>query len=290
MTNITILDGAMGSLLAERGADTALPLWSARALLDRPELVRDLHVEYIRAGAQVITTNTFRTHRRSLAKAGLADRAEELTRLAVDLAREASDQHGISRIAGSLSPLEDCYAPHLSPSADEAANEHDEQAARLARAGVDLLLVETMPAWIEAKAALHAALKTKLDTWFSLHTREPGRLLSGESLAACLGEIQRWPSAVLVNCIPTERALDDVLWLREYVPDHVAVGVYANIGSADGAAGWTTDEAVTPDEYARHAEQWADAGATIIGGCCGTNPAHIAALAQTFNHETHLRS
>ncbi len=104
-----LLDGATGTELQRRGVDTSLPLWSARALLDAPGVLQTIHADYIAAGADIITTNTFRTHRRTLTRAELGARTRELTQLAVKIAREAARQ--VDRevfVAGSISPLEDC--------------------------------------------------------------------------------------------------------------------------------------------------------------------------------------
>jgi S-methylmethionine-dependent homocysteine/selenocysteine methylase len=289
-----ILDGAMGSLLDERGIDTTLLLWSARALLDAPEAVLQIHHDYLQAGAQVLTTNTFRTHRRSLAKAVLGDQSAELTHLAVDLARQAVESspgasENLVGVAGSISPLEDCYRPDLAPDYDEALAEHREMARDLADAGVDLLLVETMPAWPEAQAALTAALATGLPVWFSLHTREPGVLLAGDPLEEAFAGLNIWPDAMLINCIPAERAEADVRALRAIVPAAIPIGVYANTGHVDPVKGWSTEDRIDPERYAELAARWFEAGASIIGGCCGTTPAHIAALATTLGHANRLR-
>ena len=108
--HILILDGATGTELDRRGVDTSLPLWSARALLTAPDIVQQIHRDYLDAGADLITTNTFRTHRRTLTRAGVGERTRELTQLAVELARRAIEESGrTAYIAGSMSPLEDCY-------------------------------------------------------------------------------------------------------------------------------------------------------------------------------------
>src|SRR5512135_2602497 len=91
-SRVLLLDGATGTELQRRGVDTTLPLWSARALLQAPAVLHAIHGDYIAAGADIITTNTFRTHRRTLTRAGLGDRTRELTQLAVRLAREAAQQ------------------------------------------------------------------------------------------------------------------------------------------------------------------------------------------------------
>src|SRR5687767_2878313 len=111
-----ILDGATGTELNRRGVDTGLPLWSANALLNDKDsnILKQIHIDYLNAGADIVTTNTFRTHRRALIPSGNADRALELTRRAVDIARDAtSDVKSDSPkfVAGSISTLEDCYRP-----------------------------------------------------------------------------------------------------------------------------------------------------------------------------------
>ena len=126
-----LLDGAMGTELQRRGADTRLPLWSARALVEAPDLVAEIHREEVEAGADVLTANTFRTHRRTLAKGGLAERSRELSALAVRLAREAAPAGRPVFVAGSIAPLEDCYRPDLVPEDAVLEREHSEQADSL---------------------------------------------------------------------------------------------------------------------------------------------------------------
>ena len=134
-----LLDGATGTELDRRGMDTSLPLWSARALIVAPNVVQQIHRDYLDAGTDILTTNTFRTHRRTLTRAGIGvrERTHELTQLAVQLARDAIEQSGrTAYVAGSMSPLEDCYSPQLVPPDDELRAEHLEMAQDLADAGL----------------------------------------------------------------------------------------------------------------------------------------------------------
>ena len=138
-------------------------MWSARALIEAPDVLHAIHADYIAAGADIITTNTFRTHRRTLARAGLGERTRELTQLAVQIAREAAQQADREVfVAGSMSPLEDCYSPQLVPPDDELWIEHAEMARDLAQAGCDVLLVETMNTIREAVIAARCAAATGL--------------------------------------------------------------------------------------------------------------------------------
>ncbi|MGI0147927.1 MAG: homocysteine S-methyltransferase family protein, partial [Thermoplasmata archaeon] len=178
-----LLDAAMGTELQRRGADTRLPLWSARSLLGRPDLISEIHREEAAAGADVVTANTFRTHRRILEKAGLGARSLELTSLAVRLAREAAEESGREVfVAGSLAPLEDCYRPDLVPEDAALEREHSEQAESLAEAGVDLILCETHNTVRELVAAARAAKGSAMPFAASMVTNGEGRLLSGETI------------------------------------------------------------------------------------------------------------
>jgi homocysteine S-methyltransferase len=281
-----LLDGATGTELNRRGVSTDLPLWSAGALLDAPAALRQIHRDYLLAGAEIVTANTFRTHRRSLARGGLGDSAAELTRLAVELAQAAVGEGALERpayVAGSLAPLEDCYSPELVPPQAECEREHAEMAANLAAAGADLILVETMNTIREAHAAATVACATGLPVLASFVCRTDGRLFSGESVAAAVAAIAPLGVAgLLINCTPSTTIHEPFAELSAAVaaqPAPVAVrGLYANIGHTNDIDGWTSTADVTPLDYARLARGWLTQGANLIGGCCGTTPAHIAAL------------
>jgi S-methylmethionine-dependent homocysteine/selenocysteine methylase len=289
---LLLLDGATGTELTRRRVDTHLPLWSAAALLKAPQVVRAIHADYVRAGAQIITTNTFRTHRRSLAKDGLDPRTRELTHIAVRLAREAIAQSrapGRVCIAGSIAPLEDCYSPQRVPPDAELQVEHAEMAQHLAEAEVDLLLVETMNTIREGYFAAQAAQSTGLPFVVSFvceATSQGAKLLSGESLRDAARVVSALcPAAIMVNCAPVDQ-IDSLLWELRASTD-LPIGAYGNVGHVDHEVGWTLTHAVTPDAYARAARKWRAIGASIIGGCCGTQPAHIAALQRAFQIQHH---
>ena len=123
---ILLLDGATGTELDRRGCDVSLPLWSGKSLIEAPEVVEQIHADYLRAGSDAIITNSFRTHRRSLDKGGVADRAKELTALSVDLAKSAREAvKPDAMILGSVAPQEDCYHPELAPTVAECRVEHE---------------------------------------------------------------------------------------------------------------------------------------------------------------------
>lgn len=278
-----LLDGGLGSELGRRGVDVSLPLWSAGALLQDPAALLEVHREYAEAGADIVATNTFRTQQRTLDKAAVAESGVELTAVAVHLARAAVTASGSRAfIAGSMGPLEDCYQPGLVPDAAALDREHAEMAQALATAGVDLLMVETINTGREAVAAARAALATELPVLVSLVCDAQGKMLSGEdpgTVATSLTDVG--VDGVLINCAPAPdllRALRRVIEATD-----LPTGGYGNVGHADEEGGWVNTDAVDPKAYVLHAAAWLDAGARIIGSCCGTTPAHTKALRILIN-------
>jgi S-methylmethionine-dependent homocysteine/selenocysteine methylase len=275
------MDGAMGTELSQRGVSTPLPLWSAQALLDSPGIVRSIHEDYVQAGADIVTACTFRATPRALAKVGKAAEAERLVTRAVSLAREAADRARGSReilVAGALAPLEDCYRPDLVPPPEQAEREHAEQVVRLGRAGVDLILIETMNTIAEAKAALRGAKPSGLPVMVSFICRNAREILSGEPLAEAVLAVEPFkPDVILVNCVPPEIVVGCLEEMARAT--RVPTGCYPNVGHPDMAAGtWSFDPGWTPDRFAAASPKWVARGAQVIGGCCGTNAAHIRAL------------
>jgi S-methylmethionine-dependent homocysteine/selenocysteine methylase len=280
-----LLDGATGTELERRGHPAGLPLWSSHALFDAPEAVAAIHAEYLSAGAEILTANTFRTQSRVLARSeAFRGRARELTRQAVALARGAADgRPGRVWVAGSAPPLEDCYRPDRVPDTSSLESEHREHANHLAAAGVDLILVETMNTIVEALAAGRAAAETRLPFWISFVCGNDARLLSGEPLCDALQAVhETGPDVVLVNCLPPSAVIPCLETLAAASCDF---GVYANLGANLGApdpnARDPRREDHEPLAFAVEAQHWVDAGARVIGGCGGTTPAHIRALAES---------
>ncbi len=292
LPDLTLLDGAVGAELARRGVPTPLPLWSASALLEAPDVVTQIHRDYLEAGARILTANTFRTHARSLAQGGLGHRADELNERAIECATRAVEATGIAaQIVGSVAPLEDCYEPSKAPEESRCLEEQAQQVASLMRAGADGVLVETMGTIREASAAARAASELAPGRWgLSLCMRsdgDAGCLLSGEplddllsQLGASLGEGLSGPFAFGVNCVPAPRMEAEVLFLRAAVAPEIPICAYANVGEPDPATGWRATDAEDPSRYAEYAMRWVRAGAALVGGCCGTSPETIRAVAR----------
>ena len=276
-----ILDGATGTELNRRNVDTGLPLWSANALLnDRDSgILREIHMDYLEAGADIITTNTFRTHRRALARSGNEGRALELTRRAVEVAREAiraADCPSPRFIAGSISTLEDCYEPESVPTDDQLGAEHGERVDHLSQSGVDFFLVETINSIREASVIATLAARTGLPVVVSLVCNREGKLLSGETLTAAADVLLPLGiCAIGVNCGPTPGLAKPLGELASACGRDFPLIAYGNIGYADEKVGWINTDSESPEIYRQHAIRW---NARIIGGCCGTTPGHIRSL------------
>lgn len=277
-----ILDGATGSELTRRGVDTDLPLWSANALITNPSAVLQMHRDYIVAGADIITTNTFRTTRRTCLHANLPDRSEELTALAINLAQNARAEFPSHKvlIAGSIAPLEDCYRPELVPPDAELRVEHAELARRLADNGVDFIILETMNTIREAYAACAAAKATGKEVIVSFICNNRGTILGGDSLSdavTALADLR--PDGFSLNCVSARHMAAPLKELRSLTD--LPIAVYANVGhpgAQEPGEGFRRE--VGEEEYAACATEWLRLGASIIGGCCGTTPAYIAKLAE----------
>lgn len=289
---ITILDGGMGGELSRRGAGATNGLWSAQALLDAPESVVEVHKDYIAAGAQIITTNSYSTIPSYLGKSGLADRYTELTELAGILAREAVGANGNGvQVAGSLPPLSESYRPDLVPSGAVSEPVYEAMVKALGD-NVDLFLCETMSSGSEAFHAVsqafeHGRGKPVMVSWTL--NEQPGKgLRSGESVSEAYSMLQEFDvSGYLFNCTHPEAILE-ALYELSHLTDKV-IGGYPNRLNTVSPE-WTLDNELQTGlrtdidvafflEYARRFE---DAGAAIIGGCCGIGPEYIRALSASL--------
>ncbi|HEY0134517.1 MAG TPA: homocysteine S-methyltransferase family protein, partial [Nannocystis sp.] len=227
-------------------------------------------------------------------------RAAELTTVSVRLACEAREQYARThpegayvRIAGAVSPLEDCFRPADSPGHD-AGPEHREIAEHLLRAGADLLLIETMGRIDEARAAVAAAQGLGRPVWLAVVARADGRMLAGESLddlVAALADLEL--HALLLNCTEL-RHLDvalPALCAAAAVRPALWLGAYPHTGHADPERGWQT-HATTAEEFADTLASWSVRlpQLRVLGGCCGSTPAWISALASRLQPDAASRT
>ena len=290
-TPITLLDGGMGQEIVNRGGKVAFGEWAVAALHEEPALVYEIHCDYLRAGADVLTTNTYGTTRARLRHMGREDRLADFARQAGELAGRARDEAGRpnTRIAASLPPLEGSYIHEFTLNFEQTCAEFAELIALL-HPYVDILLGETFSTSFEARAFLQAAQGSGKTVWlsFTLDDRAEGHLRGGESLAAALAALAELrPDALLLNCCKPAtitRALPTL------AAGELPFGAYANgftgipdSWEADGRVTQLAAEGVTPADYAREVAGWLGQGAAIVGGCCEMGPAHIARLRQLID-------
>jgi len=284
-----VLDGGMGRQLARMGAPFGQPEWSALALIEAPEYIVRAHREFIDAGADIITTNSYAVVPFHIGEERFRAQGAELLDRAGRLARDVVAGSG-ARIAAGIPPLFGSYAPE--------AFEPARAPAMLALfrdhllPHCDLTLAETLSSTAEAEAVVNAFAGTGKPLWLSFTLEdadaEPGqpKLRSGEAVAEALALARHGAAdAVLFNCSQPEVMADAVALARDTLGQAVAIGVYANAFAlvddtpAANAALRPIRADLTPERYRAFAEDWLAKGAEIIGGCCGVGPEHIAALA-----------
>jgi homocysteine S-methyltransferase len=275
-----LLDGGTGTELRRHGYPLRDDVWSALAADTHYGQLRAIHSAYITAGADVITTNTFATTRFVLAAAGQAERFEIINARAVAAALEARDASGRDvAVAGSISCLPPRFDVHAYPDEHIESAAYLELAETLAEAGVDLLALEMLQETRHAPLACAAAAKVGLPVWLGVSCRlGAGDALVGFDfplvpLASCLDALLPFaPSAVNVMHSPVAAVEPALRELRRRWPG--TIGAYPEIGDGTDAAAHAS-----PTQLAAAARGWVAAGARIIGGCCGTTPEHIRALA-----------
>jgi S-methylmethionine-dependent homocysteine/selenocysteine methylase len=282
-----LLDGGMGRELQFRGVPLSKSIWSANGLLVAPDVVGQIHQDYIRAGADIITTNTYGLIREDLAKIGIENRFAELNEKACIIARRACEiTDRPIFVAGSLPPLRGSFRPDRVGPKEEITLCYQEQASLLAPY-VDLFLCETMSSAAEGRAAVEGTLKTGKPVWVSwtLHEDFSGRLRSGETIAHAISTLSDLPvSGFLVNCSAPASVTKAIPQLA--AGTNQRIGGYANTfhpipidwkldgaNQSDGLLNLRDD--LDPASYAIYAGEWLQEGATVVGGCCGTRPAHI---------------
>jgi S-methylmethionine-dependent homocysteine/selenocysteine methylase len=288
-----ILDGGTGTELERRGAAMHGDTWCAMATLTHPALLRDIHSDYIRAGASVITTNTFSTNRNLLEPSGLAAEFEPLNRLAVALAREAREQCDAQDrvvVAGSMShqipvvPGADQRDQNAVPDPATASANFREMAELLGESGVDLILLEMMSDPQLANPAIEAALATGLPVWvgFSVRADAEQRPVSyacpSLSAADMLDRVEL-EGVELIGMMHSNVHLIDAMlpllrdrWTGPFM-------AYPDSGYFK-MPHWHFVDIIEPAELVARSLQWRASGVQVLGGCCGLGVSHIAALAQ----------
>jgi len=296
MGDIRILDGGMSRELQRLGAELKQPEWSALALINAPDIVRQVHAEFIEAGADVVTTNSYALVPFHIGEERFRKDGASLIALSGRLAREAADASGREvTVAGSLPPIFGSYEPQNF----DASRVQDYLGVLVENLDpfVDVWLGETLSLIAEGEAVRQAVAKTGKPFWISFTLDDDTAQVNGDEPKLRSGETVRaaaeWAAgsgaaALLFNCSKPEvmkAAVETAATTFKEKDASLEIGVYAN--AFEGEQGETaaneglhsTRADLTDDIYSRFACTWADAGATMIGGCCGIGAAHIHKVA-----------
>ena len=302
---IIVLDGATGSEIARLGAEMNSSAWCGVANKTHPDIVRQVHEEYIRAGADVVTANTFSTSRHVLASAGLAEETVSINERAVELAREAVTNVSPERpiaVAGSMSnmlawiPGTVSPDPRFLPTPEEEFNNYQEVAQTLAKSGVDLILMEMMTDIDRSSLAISAAVETGLPVWigtsctllddgrlsvWNQHSEEPATRISPDhlkpedksynTLIEAMLSFQPQVMGVMHSTIETTNTGLQTLFEHWQGPVMAYPETYSEVRKG-------ISNKVEPANFAAHCHDWVESGVQIIGGCCGTTIEHIRAM------------
>ncbi len=281
-----VIDGGLATDLEARGQDLNHPLWSARILAEQPEAIREVHLAYARAGADVLITASYQASIPGFEAAGYS--AEKARHCLVDAVRLAQVSEEVGRrvlVAASVGPygafLADGseYRGRYGLSVGELREWHRPRLEILQGTGADLLAIETIPSLEEVQA-----LAELLDdyghvrAWMSLCCPDAGHLHDGTSLDRVLDVVGNHPQivAVGVNCVSPAIVEEAVRNLRSLTGKPILA--YPNSGECYDNASKSWTGIADPDAFADAAVKWRDAGCSLIGGCCRTTPAHIAKL------------
>lgn len=297
---ITLIDGAMGTQIRARGYEVPShhsSIWSAQALMDNPHIVKEIHKDYISAGAEIITTNNYAVTQNLLERENLGHRLEELTSLSIDIAKEAKKESGKNiKIAASLPPLDTSYRPDLVGDITSIEKKYME-IVDIVKDRVDLIIIETMSSSMEASGALSACAKADIEVWlgYTLQGIRKNILPSGENLIDAINKVKHFNiSAYVINCSSANITTEAIKLLSNEI--NKPFGGYANSvnvnqiidgdDEVDNAENLQVEnqQLINALDYSVIVKNWIDDGATIVGGCCGTSPEHIKKISDLINH------
>ena len=278
-----VIDGGLATQLEAQGCDIDNPLWSASMIESNPQAIADAHRAYLDAGAEIIITASYQTT------------AADLVACSVELAIQSRDEYSrdnpnqdrLPLIAGSAGPYGAVmgdgseYTGDYDVGIEELRDFHRSRLGILDDSGVDLIACETIPSFDEARVLCELLEDVRHPVWVSFSCRDECRISDGTPIADAAALFRDHPRvlAVGINCTRPQFVAPLIGQLREAIPE-IAIVVYPNSGEDYNAGSKTWSGTVTALDWANAARQWADAGATIIGGCCRTGPEHIRAISE----------
>ena len=277
---IVVCDGAMGTMLYARGV--FLNRCFDELNLSSPDLVRSVHVDYLDAGADVVETNTFGAHRLKLGPHGLESQVRKINAEGARLAREAAEGRGL--VAGALGPIGKPLQPIGNIAFEEALSAYREQAEGLVEGGVDLFLLETMPSLDQARAAFEAvrSVDTRRPVIVSLTFNDEGTTSYGETPEEVVKTLEGWGGVTVAgaNCSQGPQPMLETVKRMAAAAATVKISAMPNAGAPALVEGRYV-YLCTPEYMASYARRFIAAGVSVVGGCCGTTPAHIKNLVRS---------
>ena len=290
-----VLDGGLATELERRGHDLNDPLWSAKLLLEAPESIRDVHLDYLNAGADCIITATYQATVPGFEARGLSTvEASQLIQKAVELALEAKASFMAGKTAGQRAPLIAAsvgpygaylangaeYTGQYDLDADGLYRFHRDRWHQLAHSGADLLACETIPSFAELKTYLKLSTETpERPLWLAFSCRNGKEISDGTPIATCASLASDYTNVVAlgINCTPPS-LMPSLIQEIEAVTDRPII-VYPNSGEHYDPQSKSWSGTRHPESFGTAAREWRKMGATLLGGCCRTTPAHIQAIA-----------
>ena len=292
--DVIVLDGAFATELEARGFSVNDALWSAKVLFERPDLVREVHLDYLRAGADVVTSASYQATVEGFMKRGFSkEEAAALIQKSIQLAQEARDLYLAERegngrvpfVAASVGP----YGAYLTDGSeyrgdygideDALVAFHAERLALLAEEKPDLLACETLPCLVEARAIVRALREReiRIPAWFSFSCRDAAHISDGMEIAVCARWLDTVPEAAAIglNCTAPQYVESLIGEIRRETTKPIVV--YPNSGETYDASDKSWHGAA--EDFGTIARRWRTAGARLIGGCCRTTPREIADIA-----------
>ena len=292
--DVIVLDGAFATELEARGFSVNDALWSAKALFERPDLVREVHLDYLRAGADIVTSASYQATVEGFVKRGFTkEEAAALIQKSVRLTQEARDLYLAERgadgavplVAASVGPYGAYLADGSEYRGDYGIDEdalvafHAERLALLAEEKPDLLACETLPCLVEARAIVRALREREIwiPAWFSFSCRDAAHISDGMEIAVCARWLDTVPEAAAIglNCTAPQYVESLIGEIRRETTKPIVV--YPNSGETYDASDKSWHGAA--EDFGTIARRWRTAGARLIGGCCRTTPREIADIA-----------
>ncbi len=282
---IILMDGGTGTELERRGVPMNDQAWSVATVKTHPDVVRQIHEDYIKAGADIIITNTYATSRHHLQAVGLGEYFQEVNAQAAALAHQARDNVADRPVfvAGSMSTS---AFFRQRPPLEEAKKNFEDQADILAEGGIDFIVLEMMRDVTYTPVILQAALRTGLPVWagFSSEIAEDGSVMlhlnEDDTLAEGIASIDGQACALMsIMHTLTEDTIPSLTVLKDHWSGYL--GAYPHSGKFI-MPNWQFIDIISPEDYAVEALKWVDMGVQVVGGCCGIGPEHIQKLKETL--------